>query len=279
VLVVVAQPNDPVSPLTREVLRTLADLIGDALRNVQLHEHTLFGAITALSAALDAKSHVAHGHSQRVSVVATAIARELGLTERFRTNMRLAALLHDVGKIGVADRVLESDQPLGNEEVEMLRAHSEIGAEILHQIPHLDGVADAIRHHHERFDGTGYPGGLAGEEIPLGARILALADAADAIIFGRAYAPIRSEEDCLEELLASSGSQFDPDMVAAAIRVHGKTGRLIGRPGLFSTGTNGVTQLHAEEELPTEEAPQTARAEAAESWAAKLREQSARRTG
>ncbi len=254
-LVVARTVGPPFSALTMAVLRTLADLMGDALRNVQLYEHTLFGAITALSAALDAKSHQAHGHSQRVSVTAMAIGRELGLTERRRTSIRLAALLHDVGKIGVPDRILESRHTLSAADLEQLRAHSENGAALLASIPQLEGVARIIRHHHERFDGGGYPDGLAGEEIPLGSRIICLADAADAIIFGRTYGNVRAEDEALAELQANAGSQFDPEVVAAAMRVYEKTGQLIGRPGRFSTTSqpSGESPAALAPELPLPE--------------------------
>jgi putative nucleotidyltransferase with HDIG domain len=251
-LVVVAGPRFRFSRLTVTVLQTLADLIGDPIRNVHLYEHTLFGAITALSLALGAKSHQARGHSQRVSVAAMAIARELGLSERHRTSVRLAALLHDIGKIGVADRILNGPTGLSADELEELRGHPESGAEMLASIPQLEAVARIIRHHHERLDGGGYPDGLAGEEIPLGARIIAVADAIDAIIFERTYGDIHTEEEAVAEVQAHAGSQFDPEVVAAATRVYERTGRLIGRPGVVPI-SSGVYETAIHDDPPDSE--------------------------
>jgi diguanylate cyclase (GGDEF)-like protein/putative nucleotidyltransferase with HDIG domain len=176
----------------------------------------VLSTIYALAATVDAKDHYTYGHSKKVAKYATEIAEALGYSEEKIATIRAAALLHDIGKIGIADRVLEKAGPLTSKEWEPIRAHPNLGAAIL---KHVDGLRDclvSVQYHHERYDGTGYPSGLKGENIPLDARIMAVADAYDAMTSFRPYRRGRaSHEQALAELRRCAGTQFDPAVVEA----------------------------------------------------------------
>ncbi len=177
-------------------------------------EEMLLSAIESLVAALEAKDSYTYGHSSQVSAMAHAIARQIGLTEQDVFNVRIAALLHDIGKIGIPDQVLNKPGRLDEAERRLIEQHPEIGAKILAGIPALARVTEMVRHHHARWDGKGYPQALAGEEIPLGARIIALADTYQAMTSDRPYRKGLAPEIALAELKRCAGSQFDPVLVA-----------------------------------------------------------------
>jgi len=181
-------------------------------------------AITSLVYALEAKDRYTSGHSQRVADISVAIATELGLSKPEIEKIRLAGLIHDIGKIGVRESVLTKPGKVSPEEYKHILSHSEIGEHILTPIVEDESILKAVRHHHERYDGTGYPDGIAGEEIPLAARILAVADSYDAIISGRPYRPAGSIQSALEEIKRHKGSQFDPKVVSAFLRVRKLSG-------------------------------------------------------
>lgn len=183
---------------------------------VQLKQ-THIETIQSLAATLDAKDPYTHGHSQRVADIAMAIARKLQLSTKDLEAVHYAGLLHDIGKIGVQDEVLNKEGRLTEEEWEKIRSHATIGADIVKRVRFLDGVSAIIRHHHESYDGTGYPDGLKGEEIPLGARILGVADAFDAMTTERPYRKALSLDIAVAELKRNSGQQFDPRVVQAFI--------------------------------------------------------------
>lgn len=168
---------------------------------------------------LEAQDPYTSGHSVRVSENARAIAAELGLGFQKIRQIETAALLHDIGKIGQAyHEILRQETPLSEEQVETIRNHPNRGAEIIQPVRSLDpSIVDFIRHHHERFDGTGYPDGLKGEQIPLGARVIMVADTIDAMATDRPYRSACSLNEIYDELLKHSGAQFDPDVVDAAI--------------------------------------------------------------
>jgi HD-GYP domain-containing protein (c-di-GMP phosphodiesterase class II) len=145
--------------------------------------------------------------------MALAVGRELGFTARELQDLRYGAILHDIGKIGVPDAILRKPGKLDTDEWKLMRQHPDIGSRILAPVPQLAGAARIVRHHHERYDGKGYPDGLAGEAIPLGARILTVVDSFSAITDARVYKAARSEVEALAELKKHAGTQFDPRVV------------------------------------------------------------------
>jgi putative nucleotidyltransferase with HDIG domain len=179
----------------------------------------LLEAIKALASAVDAKDPYTARHSMRVSRLAFALADAVGLAPDERYVLDLAAWMHDVGKIGVPDRILTKPAGLVAAEMEIIKLHPTKGGEIVGQIEELALVADAIRHHHERVDGRGYPDGLRGEAIPLTSRIIHVADAFEAMTSDRSYRQNLTRPIALSELLRHSGSQFDPELVKRFIKV------------------------------------------------------------
>lgn len=185
----------------RRALQRAADMSRDALK--------------ALVAALDAREHQTEQHSHRVAELAGRIGRRLRLDSRSLTVLREAAVLHDVGKIGVPDQVLLKPGPLTDEERRIMQSHAEMGYEILSAATHLREVAELVYAHHERFDGTGYPRGLAGQAIPLGARIFAIADVYDALTSDRPYRSAMAHDEAMRLIDEQDGRAFDPDVIAA----------------------------------------------------------------
>jgi putative nucleotidyltransferase with HDIG domain len=184
-------------------------------------------ALEALSATVDARDTYTAGHSRRVAASSAVIARELGLSGHELDVVEQAALLHDIGKIGVPDAVLLKEGPLTAAEWVVMRSHPEEGARIIERLGYLDEAVPGIRHHHERMDGRGYPDGLLGDEIPLAARIIHVADALDAMTTKRLYREERSFEEALEEIRRGRGTDFCELCVDAFERAVAK--RLIGR--------------------------------------------------
>jgi putative nucleotidyltransferase with HDIG domain len=186
------------------------------------------GTLRSLVAALDARDSETAGHSERVADLTMAIAAEMGIpndTDEWRC-ISWGALLHDVGKIAIPDHVLRKPGPLSDEEWENMRTHAQTGFEILSSVDFLRPASDIVLAHHERYDGTGYPRNLAGEDIPLGARIFAIADAFDAMTSDRIYRDAMPAEQALAEILRNSGTQFDPAAVRAFLSVYQK--RFVG---------------------------------------------------
>lgn len=168
-----------------------------------------------LANTVEAKDVVTHRHCERLVAYADAIARRLGLAVGERADVRLGACLHDLGKVGVPEELLRAARPLTAAEAAAVRRHAEIGAAILAEIGDWNTVRRIVRHHHERVDGHGYPDALSGAAIPLGARIVAVADAFDVICSGRPYRAARTPEAAVAELERGRGTQFDPDCVEA----------------------------------------------------------------
>lgn len=175
--------------------------------------------VQALTAALDAKSSYTRGHSDRVAELSWTLAREYGLNDRDAESARLAGHLHDIGKIGIPDWIIGKPGSLDPAELETMRRHTTIGASIVEQVAHLRGFASSVRAHHERWDGHGYPDGLAGEAIPLEARIICIADSYDAMTSARSYRGQVSAGAAFEEIRRCAGSQFDPKLVDAFSRL------------------------------------------------------------
>lgn len=183
-----------------------------------------FGTVQALSQAIDAKDGFTRGHADRVSRIAGAIARELALPERQIEQIELAGLLHDIGKIGVEDRILMKPQRLEIDEQELMRRHPIYGASILEPSAALRPLVPMVLHHHENFDGSGYPEGLRGDEIPLGSRIIIVADAYEAMTSDRIYRKAIGHDRAMEQLNKFKGIQFDPKVVRALEQVVHKKG-------------------------------------------------------
>src|SRR5262249_21624547 len=175
----------------------------------------LFGVIRALTSAIDAKDPYTSGHSERVARIAVRLGEELGVPAGQRSDLYLIGLLHDIGKIGVQDEVLKKPGKLTTEEYRQIQAHVRIGVHILSDLKKLNHLLPAVAHHHECIDGSGYPSGLSGEDIPLPARILAVADAFDAMSSSRPYRRRLSPEQIDEIFNRGAGSQWDSAVVQA----------------------------------------------------------------
>ena len=179
--------------------------------------------VEVLSTALDVRDRMTHRHARRVARMAVSVARELGLTEEEVVEIEFAAALHDIGKIGVADSILRKSAPLDDAEWREMRRHSELGYQILKGIDFLKNAAEIVYAHHERYDGTGYPRGLAREEIPLGSRLFAIVDAFDAMTSRRPYRAATSREEACAEVELNAGTQFDPHLVKVFLTVIQRT--------------------------------------------------------
>ena len=175
--------------------------------------------IRALAAAIDAKDPYTKGHSERVAETSVALAQELNLSDRDIEDIEYTALLHDIGKIGIADNILGKDSSLTNKEFDKIKEHTIMGANIIEPVDFLKNSYKAIYHHHERYNGKGYPDGIKGEEIPILARIIAVADAYDAMSSDRPYRKKLNKDKILKELKGQSGKQFDPKVVKALFSV------------------------------------------------------------
>ena len=175
----------------------------------------------SLGAAIDAKDPCTSLHSEEVAEVAHSISLAMGLETADADLIHVAGHLHDIGKIGVPDAVLLKTTPLNDSDWKFIRRHPDMGADILKPVEALadSGIVDMVRFHHERFDGNGYPCGLEGDAIPLGARIIALADTLSAILQNRPYRPAQDFEAAVAEIINCSGSQFDPDVVKAFLKI------------------------------------------------------------
>jgi len=212
-------------PLTDEDLtrtRKIADEVAAALDNMKLIEELnqlTQGTISTLANTVDAKSPWTAGHSARVTQLALAISEGLGLNESKREILYLGSMLHDIGKIGVPETILDKKGPLNDEEYSLIRKHPEVGARILAPIRAYEKIIPIVAQHHEWFDGSGYPNGLSGNEISFGARILSVADVYDALISDRPYRRGWEKTRVLNFLKEKAGSQFDPTIVEALLNI------------------------------------------------------------
>ena len=199
-----------------EVIGAIAAQASMAIENAALYEdieRSYFSTVQALAKAIEVKDPYTHGHSERVTEYALMIAREMELDEREKQKLKYAATLHDIGKIGIAGRVLNKPGALTEEEYSHVKTHPLLGDSIIEPVEFLQGPRPIILHHHERYDGKGYPGGLKGTDIPLCARILSVADAFEAMRSDRPYRLALPLEEAKEELRRNAGTQFDPEVV------------------------------------------------------------------
>lgn len=203
------------------LITSIAEQAASAIQRARLHEEleeSYVETVLALANAMDARDTYTGNHSQRLAEWAVATARELGCSlEEIRT-IEWGALLHDIGKIGVPDSILLKEGPLTQDEWKVIERHPDVGAGIVAPVKRLEDVAPIIRAHQEKYDGTGYPDGLRGDKIPLGARILAVVDAYGAITDKRPYQEARPHEEAVAELERCAGTQFDPQVVEAFLR-------------------------------------------------------------
>ncbi|MDD5089682.1 MAG: GAF domain-containing protein [Candidatus Wallbacteria bacterium] len=214
--------HNPFNQDNLDLLSTIADQGASAIENAHLYTELVnlyLTTIQSLASAIDAKDPYTHGHSQRVADYAVKIAEKIGCSPSELEVIRHTALLHDIGKIGIPERILLKPGNLSDEEFNEIRKHPMLGTEIIKSIKFLGQVSQFMKHHHERFDGRGYPDGLSGEGIPVGSRIIAIADTFDAMTSDRPYRKSCSMDWAMQELKRCSGSQFDPWLVEAFIEV------------------------------------------------------------
>lgn len=206
-------------PFTEEKIRlaySIADQTISALHRARLFEqleHSYLETVLSLAMAVEAKDTYTASHAENLAEMATAIGREIGMSQQDLEDLRYGAMLHDVGKIGVSDGVLQKPGRLSEDDWREMKKHPVIGEQILKPVPRLAQAAKIVRHHHERYDGSGYPDGLSGTDVPLGARVLTVVDSFSAIIDERVYKEARPVAEALQELRRCSGSQFDPEVV------------------------------------------------------------------
>jgi putative nucleotidyltransferase with HDIG domain len=177
------------------------------------------GTLEAMILALDLREHETGYHSYRVTEYALNLGKHMKLTDEQLSIIAKGALLHDIGKIGVPDNILLKPDKLTDEEWELMRKHAEFGYELLQKIDFLEESAKIVHTHHERYDGQGYPAGLSGEDIPLGARIFSVVDALDAMTSRRTYRKAIPFEDAVEKIAEASGTQFDPEVIDVFVKI------------------------------------------------------------
>lgn len=226
-------PDIEVTSEELALLSAAAGLIGIFHENVALFSEQkaqFLATVRSLAASIDAKDRYTRGHSERVSLLGAALASALGMDEATVEQYRVTGLLHDVGKIGTPEAILTKMGRLTEEEFRQIMLHPQIGYDILKDIPGISFALPGVLHHHEKFDGTGYPAKLAGENIPLIARVLALADTFDAMRSNRSYRSARPHESVIQEIRRCSGTQFDPRLAAVFIQLDfSEFDRMLGR--------------------------------------------------
>jgi putative nucleotidyltransferase with HDIG domain len=205
----------------KDMLTFIANSAGIGMENGRLLKQlqvTYVSTLKSLISVIEAKDAYTKGHTERVASYSVAIANRMQLPEALRRRITFGALLHDIGKLGVMEHILHKEGKLEDDEWRVLQSHPEIGARIVDKMEFLTGTSEIVKHHHENWNGSGYPDGLVGQEIPLGARIVAVADSFDAMTTDRSYRRALSIEDAIERLKAGAGTQFDPGIVRVFVR-------------------------------------------------------------
>jgi len=211
-------PTRPFSPDQLELLAELAELASTALVERDLRsqaERVLDAGVSMLARAVDIRDDYTGRHSVQVGELARRVGVRIGMAEADLGMLEYAARLHDLGKLSVPDSILQKPGPLDEDEWAVMRRHPQWGAEMIAQVPGLEELATLVVAHHERWDGSGYPNGLAGEGIPLASRVISACDAFEAMVTRRPYRAPLTVDEALAELVAAAGTQFDPDVVAA----------------------------------------------------------------
>lgn len=239
-----------VSSFDRKLLDAASGQVSILLDNAFLYDDQqlmFIGILEALSASIDAKDPYTRGHSERVSHLAACLARAHGLDEVMVDRLRIAGLVHDIGKIGVPESVLCKAGRLTPSEYELMRQHPEIGYHILKDIPLIEDLLPAVLHHHERTDGNGYPHGLRGDEIPLFARIICVVDSFDAMSSNRTYRHALTRKEVISEMRANASSQFDPALVESFSTIDlTRYDQLVARhQGEVAVGFHGLRKVAA----------------------------------
>ncbi len=183
------------------------------------YKNILNQSLITFAHTIDAKDEETNGHSMRVAIYSSELARRMGYEEERQEQIYYMGLLHDIGKIGIPDCILKKPGKLTNEEMQVIRSHPSIGGEILKDFTAIQGISDGARYHHERYDGNGYNEGLSGEEIPMPARIICVADSYDTMSSRRVYKDFQDSDYILKELQECSGKQFDPQIVPHMIEM------------------------------------------------------------
>jgi putative nucleotidyltransferase with HDIG domain len=214
-----AHPHKLVHETQAGMLTTAASSLATVLHDLGVSEVAAaldLRAIAAVGAASELKDRYIRGHQERASLWAAALAEDMGLSSEQVRNIRIAGLLHDIGKVSVNEGILNKPSKLTEEEFNKVKQHAPNGAKImLSEAEALQHLAAIVRYHHEHFDGTGYPDGIAGEQIPLEARIMSVVDVFDAMTHERSYRKALSREEAIAEIERSAGTQFDPEVVKA----------------------------------------------------------------
>lgn len=214
--------NADYTPYDIDMLQFICNSAGFGIENAMLFQKlqaTYLSTVRTLVTIIEAKDSYTRGHTERVADYATAIAEKMNLPAEEQRKIAFGAVLHDIGKLGVFETVLNKEEELSDEEWEILKSHPEVGAGIIENMEFLNGTVELVMHHHESYDGTGYPSGLKGEEIPIGARIIAVADSFDAMTTDRPYRKALSWREALNRITSHSAIQFDPRVVDNFIEV------------------------------------------------------------
>ena len=204
--------------LGKDEIHFYQDVISYIRKGISSDHQQLIGIFKALLSTISAKDKYTLGHSERVSTYVVMIGEYMNLSDQEITILQYAGLLHDIGKIELPKSVLNKKEPLTEEELLQIRMHPVYSENIVEPLENMDQLRDYIRHHHERIDGQGYPDGIAGEQISLGARILCVADSFDAMMSERPYCPSMSQDQAISELQRCVGTQFDANVVKAFVQ-------------------------------------------------------------